>query len=126
MKKQKTAYVDGFVLVVPKAKLNEYKKMAKDGAKVWMKHGALSYRECVIEDGKPPQVILPFSKLVKAKENEDIWFSYIEYKSRSHRDKVNKLVMAEMEKSKDKYKDFEMPFDMKRMAYAGFKVVVNG
>jgi uncharacterized protein YbaA (DUF1428 family) len=123
---KKTNYVDGFVLVVPKKKFTEYKKMAGEASKIWMKYGALSYKECVIDDLKPPMVTFTFSKMIKAKSNELVWFSYIEYKSRAHRDQVNKKVMAQMEKDKDKYKDMPMPFDMKRMAYGGFKVVVSG
>ncbi|OGI63763.1 RNA signal recognition particle [Candidatus Nomurabacteria bacterium RIFCSPLOWO2_01_FULL_41_21] len=121
----KTNYVDGFVLVVPKKKFAEYKKMAQEASKMWKKFGALDYKECVIEDTKPPMVTFTFPKMIKAKPGEQVWFSYIEYKSRAHRDQVNKKVMALMDKEKDKYKNMQMPFDMKRMAYGGFKVVVD-
>jgi alkaline phosphatase len=124
--KNKTRYVDGFVLTVPKKKLSQYKKMAQDGGKMWKRYGALDYKECLIDDVKPKWVTFTFPKMAKAKPGETVWFSYITYKSRAHRDQVNKKVMAEMDKQKDKYnKDMPMPFDMKRMAYGGFKVVVD-
>jgi len=123
-------YVDGFVLVVPKNKVAEYKKMAKEGAAMWMKYGALEYYECMGEDlipqGMDGMKPLAFTKMAKAKPNETVWFSFIVYKSRKHRDEVNKKVMDKMnEKYKDK-KDMSMPFDMKRMAYGGFEVAVEG
>lgn len=121
----KTKYVDGFVLAVKKNKINAYKKMAVEGKKIWMKYGALGYKECMISDAKPKWVKLTFPKMVKVKKGETVWFSYIEYASKKHRDEVNKKVMAQMDKDKDKYKDFEMPFDMKRMAYGGFSVEVG-
>ena len=124
--KNKAKYVDGFVLVVSKKKTAEYSKMAREAKKVWMKFGALSYRECMIDDAKPPLVTLIFPKLIKAKPSENVWFSYIEYKSKAHRNQVNKAVMAYFDK---KYSDADMskdmPFDMKRIAFGGFKVVVS-
>ncbi len=126
MNKNKTGqYVDGFVLVVPKKNLAAYKKMAKQGAKLWLKYGAVDYKECLIDDAKPKHVILTFAKMIKAKPNETIWFSFITYKSRKHRDQVNALVMKDPSMNDPKYQNQPMPFDMKRMAYAGFKVVVN-
>jgi len=125
-------YIDGFVLVVPKGKAKAYKKMATEGRDVWMKHGALEYYECMGEDLKPQEMgeekSLAFPKMANAKPSENVWFSFIVFKSRSHRDEVNKKVMAEMnEKYKDMNpKDFSMPFDMKRMAYGGFSVEVEG
>jgi uncharacterized protein YbaA (DUF1428 family) len=124
-------YVDGFVLVVPKAKVAEYKKMAKEGRDVWMKHGALEYYECMGADLKTKAMggmpaPLRFTKLTKAKPGETVWFSFVVYKSKKHRDEVNKKVMDEMnEKYKDQ-KDMSMPFDMKRMAQGGFSVEVEG
>jgi uncharacterized protein YbaA (DUF1428 family) len=125
MKKQKQNYVDGFVLVVPKSKVAAYKKMAEEGKKIWMKHGALDYKECMIDDPNPPMVAFTFDKMTKLKKGETVWFSYITYKSRTHRDQVNKKVMAEMEKKYTEKNTPPMPFDMKRMACAGFKVVVS-
>ena len=116
------SYVDGFVLVVPKRKIAVYKKMATRAAMVWKDHGALDYRECVGDDLKV-KMGLPFPKLAKTKPSETVVFSYIVYKSRAHRDKVNAKVMADkrlMGPSMPK----EMPFDMKRMAYGGFKTLV--
>ena len=122
-------YVDGFVLVVPKDKVEEYKKMATEGRDVWMKHGALEYYECMGDDLNPKEMggmkPLAFTELVKSNPNETVWFSFIVYKSRKHRDQVNAKVMKVFEKEHNKHKDEPMPFDMKRMAYGGFKVVVE-
>ena len=116
-------YVDGFVIPIPKKKVAVYRRIARRAGEVWMELGALEYRECVAED---PRVkgALPFPRLVKAKPGETVLFSWIVYKSRAHRDAVNKKVMkdtriTEMMKGKD------MPFDMKRMSYGGFKVLVD-
>ncbi len=121
-------YVDGFVLVVPKKNVAAYKKMAKDAAKVWKKFGALDYKECMGDDLtiKGPMQILSFTKLAKLKKGETVWFSYITYKNRKHRDAVNKKVMAYFEK-KYTHKEMQqsMPFDEKRMAYGGFTVEVS-
>lgn len=121
-------YVDGFVLVIPKKNVAKYKKMASEASKVWKKFGALEYKECMGEDlkpktGAPPT--LPFPKMVKAKPSETVWFSYVVYKNKKHRDMVNKQVMVYFTK---KYSDKDMkdmPFDMKRMAYGGFSVIVS-
>lgn len=113
-------YVDGFVLVVPKSKLALYKKMAKQGYKAWMKFGALDYHECVADDMNVPMG-LPFPKLTKAKANEVVIFSWITYKSKADRNKINKKV-HEFFSGKPMP---DMPFDMKRLSYGGFKVLVN-
>lgn len=122
------AYVDGFVFVVPKAKVEAYKKMAKEGKRSWMKHGALDYKECMGEalavksqGGMKP---IAFPKLTNAKKGETVWFSYIVFKSRKHRDAVNAKVMKEMGEKYQDQKDFVMPFDPSRMAYGGFSVEV--
>lgn len=128
MPKNKAKYVDGFVLVVPKDKTAVYKKMALSAAKVWKKHGALDYKECIGEDMGPnmgEMIALTFPKLTKLKKGETVWFSFITYKSRAHRDQVNKKVMAEMSEYVEKHKDLQMPFDTRRMAYGGFKVIVD-
>jgi uncharacterized protein YbaA (DUF1428 family) len=114
-------YVDGYVLPVPKKNLKAYARMAKMGAKTWMKHGALDYKECVGEDLKT-RWGMPFSRMMKLKPGETVVFSYIVFKSRAHRDRVNAKVMKEMEKMGDMK---EMPFDVKRMVYGGFKVLVE-
>jgi alkaline phosphatase len=121
-------YVDGFVLVVPKKKLGEYREMAQGAGKMWRKYGALDYKECVGDDLSPNtqgMKIFPFPKMIKLRRGETVVFSYILYKSKAHRNKVNAKVMKEMDKEMAKYKDKPMPFDMKRMAYGGFKVIVD-
>ena len=114
-------YVDGFVLPVPKKSLKSYKRMARLGEKIWLKHGALDYKECVGDDLKVKWGS-PFPRLMKLKPSETAVFSYIVFKSRAHRDLVNKKVMREMEKMPQPK---DMPFDMKRMVYGGFKVLVG-
>ena len=116
------SYVDGFVLVVPKKKLALYKKMATKAGKVWREYGALDYRECVGDDLQV-KMGLPFPKLIKTKPGETVVFSYIVYKSRAHRDKVNAKVMTDTRLCEGAPKD--MPFDVKRMAYGGFKTLVG-
>jgi len=119
-------YVDGFVLPVPKSKLAAYTRMAKKAAKLWKKHGALDYRECVGEDldPKPDFKGVRFPKMAKTKEGETVVFAWITYKSRKHRDKVNAKVMADP-KIADMCDGKDMPFDIKRMAYGGFKSIVH-
>jgi len=114
-------YVDGYVLPVQKKNLKAYFRMADMGRKVWRKHGALDYKECVGDDLQTKWG-MPFPRLLKLKRGETVVFSYIVFKSRAHRDRVNAKVMKEMQKL-DMPK--EMPFDMKRMVYGGFKVVVG-
>jgi len=114
-------YVDGFVLAVPKRSLAAYKKMATLGAKVWREHGALEYRECVGED-LDVKGVMPFAKTVSAKAGETVVFAWITFKSRAHRDQVNAKVMKDPRMKGPA----NMPFDLKRMAYGGFKVLVEG
>lgn len=123
--KNKSNYVDGYVMVVPKNKLDAYQKMATMGGKVWKKYGALNYKECVLDDPKPMHVTFTFAKMLGLKKNETAIFSYVEFKSRAHRDQVNAKVMKDPMMNDPKYKDMPMPFDMKRMAYAGFKPIVS-
>ena len=123
--KSMAKYVDGFVLVVPKKNLAAYKKMAKDGGKTLKKFGALDYKECLIDDKKPPHAALHFEKMTKAKPDEVVIFSFITFRSKAHRNQVNKKVMAYFEKKYTDPKDMAMPFDMKRMAYAGFTPFVD-
>jgi uncharacterized protein YbaA (DUF1428 family) len=117
-------YVDGFVLPVPKKHLKLYRTIAQKAGKIWREHGALQYVEAVADD-MDVKFGLPFPKLVKPKAGETIMFSFIVYKSRAHRDKVNAKVMADPRLNKMMEKNKEMPFDMKRMAYGGFKYLVN-
>lgn len=123
-------YIDGFVLVVPKDKVQEYTKMANEGRDAWMKHGALQYYECQGDDLEPKEMggmkPLGFTELAKAKADETIWFSFIVFESKQHRDEVNAKVMDEMNEKYKDAKDFSMPFDMQRMAYGGFSVKVEG
>ncbi len=118
------SYVDGFVIPIPKKNLRAYKKMATEASKIWMKHGALDYKECVADDMKVKDV-LPFSTIAKMKSNETVIFAYIVFKSRKHRDRVNAKVMAYFEKKYAQKKDQSMPFDPKRIAYSGFKTIVQ-
>ena len=116
-------YVDGFVFAVPKNKVEEYRKVARTAGKVWKEHGALEYIECVGDDLNVKGVV-PFTKPLKLKQSETAVFAWIVYKSRAHRDKVNAKVMkdpriASMMNMK------KPPFDMKRMSYGGFKVLVE-
>lgn len=116
-------YVDGFVTPIPKKNLKNYLRMAKKSAKIFKEYGALEYRESVGDDLKV-KFGLPFPRLTKLKAGETVVFSWIVYKSRAHRDRVNKKVMkdpriAEMCDPK------KTPFDIKRMAYGGFKILVE-
>lgn len=115
-------YVDGFVLPVPKKKVQAYRRMAQQAAKVWRKYGALEFRECVGDDLNV-KMGLPFTRMAKLKRGETVFFSYIVYKSRAHRDSVNAKVMKDPSMKNMDMKD--MPFDVKRMAYGGFKVLVD-
>jgi uncharacterized protein YbaA (DUF1428 family) len=117
------SYVDGFVIPVPKRKLKAYLAMAKKASKVWKDHGALGFHESVADDVKVGKWT-SFPQSVKLKTGETIVFSWIEYKSRAHRDRVNGKVMndprlAEMMNPKS------MPFDGKRMIYGGFKIFIE-
>jgi uncharacterized protein YbaA (DUF1428 family) len=114
-------YVDGYVLAVPKKNLKTYMRMARMGEKMWRKYGALDYKECVGDDLKTKWGT-PFPRMMKSKPGETVVFSYIVFTSRAHRDRVNARVMKEMEKMCE---PMDMPFDMKRMVYGGFKVLVE-
>lgn len=115
------AYVDGFVVPVPKKKLDAYRRMAKKAGKIWREHGALEFKECVADDVKPGKVT-SFPQSVKLKKNETVVFAYIVYKTRKHRDKVLAKVMADP-RLKGSMED--MPFDAMRMFWGGFKVLVS-
>jgi uncharacterized protein YbaA (DUF1428 family) len=118
------SYVDGFVLPVPKKKLEAYRRMAQKAGKVWRDHGALEFRECVADDVKPGKRT-SFPQSVKLKKGETVFFSFIVFKSRAHRDRVNAKVMKDPRlNAMGDIKD--MPFDVKRMIYGGFKVLVDG
>ena len=116
-------YVDGFVLTIATKRVAEYKKLATLAKKVWLEHGALDYRECVGEDLNTKMGV-SFKKLTKAKPSETVVFAWITYKSKKHRDSVNKKVMADkrMENACD---PANPPFDMKRFSYGGFETLVK-
>lgn len=114
-------YVDGYVLPVPKKNLEAYKEMATLAGKVWMDHGALSFVECVAEDVKPG-VHTSFPQAVKLEEGEVVIFSWITYKSREDRDRINAAVMKD---PRLKGRPADMPFDGKRMFWGGFVPIVE-
>ena len=116
-------YVDGFVIPVPKRNIAAYRRMARRAGKVWREHGALDYVECVADDVKPGK-LTSFPQAVKLKQNEVVWFSWILYKSRAHRDRVNAKVMKDPRLA-DMMDAKAMPFDGKRMFWGGFKVAVR-
>jgi len=115
-------YVDGFVILILKKNVNAYRRGAQKAGKIWRDHGALEFRECVGDDlnikmGKP------FPRGIKTKPGETVIFSYIVFKSRAHRDRVNASVMKDPRLAK--MMDQPMPFDVKRMLYGGFKTIVE-
>ena len=116
-------YVDGFVIPIKKKNLALYRRMAKLGAKVWLEHGALEFRECVGDDFKVKGV-MPFPRLAKLKAGETVMFSWILYRSKAQRDRVNARVMKDPRITNADWG--AMPFDMKRMVQGGFKVLVDG
>src|SRR6266849_4956436 len=116
-------YVDGFIVPVPKRKLAAYRAMAKRAGKVWREHGALEYRECIAEDVKWGKRT-SFPRSVKRKPGETVVFSWIVYKSREHRDRVNAKVMKDPRLAK-MMDPKALPFDGKRMIYGGFKNLVD-
>lgn len=125
-------YVDGFLIPVPKAKMAQYRKFAKLGAKLWMEHGALDYKECVADDlfstfpddkGKWTKVPSLMPKMAKTKRGETLVFSFIVFRSKAHRNRVNKKVMTDPRMGSIDPK--EMPVEMTRMGYGGFKVLVE-
>jgi uncharacterized protein YbaA (DUF1428 family) len=113
-------YVDGYVIPIQRKKLKAYKKMAAWGCKVWMKHGALDYYECAMDDFAKHG--MGFKKMCKLKAGETAVFAFVIYKSKAHRNQVNKKVMKEMMSTP---MPPDMPFDMKRFAMAGCKVMVQ-
>jgi uncharacterized protein YbaA (DUF1428 family) len=123
-------YVDGFVLVVPNDKTEEYRRMAEGGRDSWMKHGALAYFECRGDDLAAQEMgdmkARSFPEMAGTRSDQTVWFSFIVFKSKAHRDEVNAKVMKEMEEAADEHTPVTMPFDTKQMAYGGFQVEVEG
>ncbi len=118
------SYVDGFILAVPSKNLAAYKKLAEKAGKVWTEHGALEYRECIGED-LGSNMGTPFRDAVLAKKTDTVVFSWIIYKDRKHRDAVNAKVMADPRLADTMNDPKSLPFDIKRMSYAGFDVIVD-
>jgi uncharacterized protein YbaA (DUF1428 family) len=116
------AYIDGFLLAVPKNKMPEYRRMSRRAGRVWREYGALEYRECVGDDLKI-KMGTSFEKAAKTKPGETVVFSWIVYTSRAHRDSVNAKVMKDPRLAT--MMTSPMPFDAKRMSYGGFKVFID-
>lgn len=116
------SYVDGFVIPMPRKNVAAYQKMARRAGKIWREHGALQYLECVGDDLNVKMIQATFPKLVKLKPRETVVFSWIRYKSRAHRDRVNAKVLKDPRLAG---MGNEMPFDPKRMSYGGFKTLVE-
>lgn len=114
-------YVDGFLIPLPKKKVQAYRRVALKAGKIWREYGALEFRECVGDD-LAIKGMIPFSRRLKLKPGETVMFSWIVYKSRAHRDRVNAKVMNDPRLANMNPKT--MPFDVKRMSYGGFKVLV--
>jgi uncharacterized protein YbaA (DUF1428 family) len=116
-------YVDGFVIPIPKDKLEEYRQIAEGAGRIWMEHGALDYRECVGDDLQVKDQV-SFPEIIKAQPEETVVFAWIIYESREHRDAVNAQVMQDPRLAK-MMEPGAMPFDCKRMAYGGFTTIVG-
>ena|SRR5688572_16011761 len=123
MATKSTKYVDGFLLPLPKKNLQAYRRISRQAGKVWKDHGALDYKECIGDDLKN-SMGASFPKMIKVKKGETVVFSWIAYKSRKHRDSVNAKVMKDprLEKMMDPK---GMPFNVKRMLYGGFRIIVD-
>jgi uncharacterized protein YbaA (DUF1428 family) len=117
------SYVDGFVIPLRKDKLDDYRVMAEKAGKIWMDHGALSYKECIGDDMQS-EYTKGFPQIAGMKENETVIFAFIVYASREQRDEVNAKVMADP-RIKESCDENNMPFDPARMAYGGFKSIVE-
>jgi uncharacterized protein YbaA (DUF1428 family) len=118
------SYVDGFLLPVPEKNLDAYRRISQKAGKIWREHGALEYRECVGDDLAVKKVV-PFARAIRAKRGETVVFSWIVFKSRAHRDRVNAKVMKDPRMDQMMMNGQPMPFDVKRMAYGGFKILVD-
>ncbi len=121
-------YVDGFLIVVPTDKLDQYRTMAEEGREIWLKYGALDYKECVGDDLYPTMggmETLPFPTLTGLAADESLIFAFIVYNSRQHRYEVNAKVLSDPAMSPEQMKDKPMPFDMKRFSFGGFEVLVD-
>jgi uncharacterized protein YbaA (DUF1428 family) len=117
------SYVDGFVLPIPKENADAYRELAAKAGDVWIEHGALEYKECAADDVKEGEVT-SFPQGVKATADETVFFSWIRYESRAHRDEVNAKVMADP-RLKGMMESSSALFDSRRMVYGGFEVAVD-
>ena len=116
-------YVDGFLIPVPRSKVKEYRRIAQKAGKVWVEHGALEYRECIGEDLKAAGMT-SFRKSARTKSKETVVFSWVVYKSKADRNRIVKKVMKDPRLA-DMMDPKAAPFDARRMAYGGFKVIVD-
>jgi len=116
-------YVDGYVIPIPRKRVAAYRRIAQKAGRVWRDHGALEFRECVGDD-LAVKGLVPFPRLIRVRPGETVVFSWVVYKSRAHRDRVNAKVMKDPRITRMMEKDM-MPFDMRRMAYGGFRVLVD-
>jgi uncharacterized protein YbaA (DUF1428 family) len=118
-------YVDGYLIPIPKKNLRAYRTMARKAGKIWREYGALEFRESVADDLQPGGIKMPFDKLAKVKRGETVLFSWIVFKSRAHRDRVNAQVMKDPRIGKMMLSPKDNPFDVKRMSYGGFTMLVD-
>lgn len=116
-------YIDGFVLPLPKDKRENYRRIAEKASKIWREHGALEYRECVLEDPTAKDMV-PFPQLAGVNPEETVVLAWIVYDSRAHRDEVNAKVMTDP-RVHEMCGSEGMPFDCARMAYGGFETIVE-
>lgn len=122
MAKSKARYVDGFVIPISRRNVKAYRRMASRAGKIWREYGVLEFRECVGDDLNV-KMGLPFRRLVKLKPGETVLFSWVVFKSRAHRDSFNAKIMKDPRVIK--MMNSKMPFDIKRMAYGGFRILVD-
>jgi uncharacterized protein YbaA (DUF1428 family) len=118
-------YIDGFVIPVPKRQVENYRRIARKAGKIWKEHGALDYIEATGDDLTPEGVVATFPKLARVKPGETVVFAFIIYKSRAQRDRVNAKVMKDPRMLRMMEGNTKMPFDIRRMAYGGFKSIVD-
>ncbi len=114
-------YIDGFLIPIKTKNVPAYRALARKAGKIWREHGALDYVECVFDD--PPKGMLDFPRAIKVRRGETVIFSWIKYSSKAHRDRVNAKVLADPRIAK--MCGTSMPFDVKRMAYSGFQILVD-
>lgn len=117
------AYVDGYLLPLPKKNLAAYRRIAQKAGKIWREHGALDYKECAGDDLKPKGAV-PFTRAIKSRAGETVIFAFVVFKSRAHRDRVNARVMKDP-RIAGMIDPKSMPFDVKRMVYGGFRTIVD-